>query len=97
MIAIAFGTINIVGGFLVTDRMLRCQVQRKPRGRRRRGPKEKANERGPFASSFLQNENFLDVLYIIAFSLFIQGLRGSRGRRPRSAATGSPRSAWRSR
>ncbi|HEX2415943.1 MAG TPA: NAD(P) transhydrogenase subunit alpha [Thermoleophilaceae bacterium] len=30
MIAIAFGTINIVGGFLVTDRMLEMFRQRKP-------------------------------------------------------------------
>jgi len=31
------------------------------------------------ASSFLQEQNFLDVLYIIAFALFIQGLRGLSG------------------
>jgi NAD(P) transhydrogenase subunit alpha len=30
VIAIAFGTINIVGGFLVTDRMLEMFKQRKP-------------------------------------------------------------------
>ena len=30
VIAIAFGTINIVGGFLVTDRMLEMFRQRKP-------------------------------------------------------------------
>ncbi len=30
MIAIAFGTINVVGGFLVTDRMLEMFKQRKP-------------------------------------------------------------------
>ena len=30
LIAIAFGTINIVGGFLVTDRMLEMFRQRKP-------------------------------------------------------------------
>jgi H+-translocating NAD(P) transhydrogenase subunit alpha len=35
VIAIAFGTINIVGGFLVTDRMLEMFG-----GRRRREPKE---------------------------------------------------------
>ena len=41
VIAIAFGTINIVGGFLVTDRMLEMfKSKPKPpprRGRRRRG------------------------------------------------------------
>ncbi|MCU1687586.1 MAG: transhydrogenase subunit alpha [Amycolatopsis sp.] len=30
VIAIAFGTINVVGGFLVTDRMLAMFKQRKP-------------------------------------------------------------------
>ena len=30
MIAIAFGTINVVGGFLVTDRMLGMFKGRKP-------------------------------------------------------------------
>ena len=35
MIAIAFGTINVVGGFLVTDRMLEMFRQRpeRPAGR----------------------------------------------------------------
>ena len=32
VIAIAFGTINVVGGFLVTDRMLEMFKPRKPRG-----------------------------------------------------------------
>ena len=32
VIAIAFGTINIVGGFLVTDRMLEMFKSRKPAG-----------------------------------------------------------------
>ena len=36
MIAIAFGTINIVGGFMVTDRMLGMfRGPPKPQGRRR--------------------------------------------------------------
>src|SRR3982751_6272420 len=33
VIAIAFGTINVVGGFLVTDRMLEMFKGRKPRAR----------------------------------------------------------------
>jgi H+-translocating NAD(P) transhydrogenase subunit beta len=37
--------------------------------------------------SFLQNQNFLDVLYIIAFALFIQGLRGLSG--PTTAVRGN--------
>src|SRR6195256_6820739 len=39
------------------------------------------------ASSFLQDRSFLDVLYIIAFSLFIQGLRGLSG--PTTAVRGN--------
>ncbi len=41
----------------------------------------------PVMGSFLQNENFLDVLYIVAFSLFIQGLRGLSG--PTTAVRGN--------
>ena len=38
MIAIAFGTINVVGGFLVTDRMLEMfKARKKPE---KRGPTE---------------------------------------------------------
>jgi NAD(P) transhydrogenase subunit beta len=39
------------------------------------------------ASSFLQDRNFLDVLYIVAFALFIQGLRGLSG--PTTAVRGN--------
>ena len=39
------------------------------------------------ATSFLQDQSFLDVLYIIAFSLFIQGLRGLSG--PTTAVRGN--------
>jgi NAD(P) transhydrogenase subunit beta len=43
---------------------------------------------GPvLASSFLQDQSFLDVLYIVAFALFIQGLRGLSG--PTSAVRGN--------
>jgi len=41
----------------------------------------------PLATSFLQDQNFLDVLYIIAFALFIQGLRGLAG--PTTAVRGN--------
>ncbi|MGA2453258.1 MAG: NAD(P)(+) transhydrogenase (Re/Si-specific) subunit beta [Solirubrobacteraceae bacterium] len=41
----------------------------------------------PLATSFLQNQSFLDVLYIIAFGLFIQGLRGLSG--PTTAVRGN--------
>ncbi len=81
MIAIAFGTINIIGGFLVTDRMLEhVQEQADAEAPARTPPHDSL----PLAS-FLQSANFIDVLYIIAFGLFIQGLRGLRARdgRPR--------------
>src|SRR2546423_13609110 len=39
------------------------------------------------ASSFLQDQNFIDVCYIVAFSLFIYGLIQLRG--PRTAVRGN--------
>jgi NAD(P) transhydrogenase subunit beta len=41
----------------------------------------------PLATSFLQSQSFLDVLYIVAFALFIQGLRGLAG--PTTAVRGT--------
>jgi NAD(P) transhydrogenase subunit beta len=41
----------------------------------------------PLATSFVQSQSFLDVLYIVAFALFIQGLRGLSG--PTSAVRGN--------
>ncbi len=41
----------------------------------------------PIATSFLQDQSFLDVLYIVAFALFIQGLRGLSG--PTTAVRGN--------
>ena len=41
----------------------------------------------PLATSFLQDTSFLDVLYIVAFALFIQGLRGLSG--PTTAVRGN--------
>jgi NAD(P) transhydrogenase subunit beta len=41
----------------------------------------------PVLGTFLQNESFLDILYIIAFGLFIQGLRGLSG--PTTAVRGN--------
>jgi NAD(P) transhydrogenase subunit beta len=41
----------------------------------------------PLASTFLQSPSFIAVLYIIAFSLFIQGLRGLSG--PTTAVRGN--------
>ncbi len=41
----------------------------------------------PLATSFLQSESFIYVLYIVAFALFIQGLRGLAG--PTTAVKGN--------
>ena len=41
----------------------------------------------PIATSFLQSESFIYVLYIIAFGMFIQGLRGLSG--PTTAVRGN--------
>ena len=86
VIAIAFGTINIIGGFLVTDRMLEM-FKRKPElpEARRRG----AGGRGQVivATLFLQRLNFIDACYIVAFSLFIYGMSGLTG--PRTAVRGN--------
>jgi NAD(P) transhydrogenase subunit beta len=41
----------------------------------------------PLATSFVQSQSFLDVLYIVAFTLFIQGLRGLAG--PTTAVRGT--------
>jgi NAD(P) transhydrogenase subunit beta len=41
----------------------------------------------PLASTFLQDESFIYVLYIIAFAMFIQGLRGLAG--PTTAVRGN--------
>jgi H+-translocating NAD(P) transhydrogenase subunit beta len=41
----------------------------------------------PFATSFLQSGSFIYVLYIVAFALFIQGLRGLSG--PTTAVRGN--------
>jgi NAD(P) transhydrogenase subunit beta len=41
----------------------------------------------PVATSFLQSESFIYVLYIVAFALFIQGLRGLSG--PTTAVRGN--------
>ena len=71
-IAIAFGTINIVGGFMVTDRML-GMFSRKPK------PKAEADGKGGVADASCAvlepGGDAATALYIVAFSLFIIGVR----------------------
>ena len=46
---------------------------------------------------FLQSSNFIDALYIVAFSLFIYGMSGLTARVRLCAATSWRPWAWRSR
>ena len=69
VVAIAFGTINVVGGFLVTDRMLGMFKGKKPDPKR------------------MSRNDVIQLLYIVAFSMFIAGLHMLRG--PRTAVRGN--------
>ena len=76
VIAIAFGTINVIGGFLVTDRMLAMFKGKKP--------EEGDPVRQPIRP---EPRDVVNLLYIVAFSMFIMGLRMLRG--PRTAVRGN--------
>ena len=73
-VAIAFGTINVVGGFLVTDRMLGMFKGKQSRCRR----PDAGGGRRP-------NDYLVSVLYVVAFALFIYGLMGLTGPQDRGA------------
>ena len=75
VVAIAFGMINVVGGFLVTDRML-GMFSRRPGSTTRSGPRTAA-----------VTIVVVPLLYIVAFALFILGLSGPH--RPRTAVRGN--------
>ena len=87
-IAIAFGTINIVGGFMVTDRMLGMFV-RKPSSRSRsedearRGCRREPPIVRPSAPHRATSST---RRYIVAFSLFIFGVGRAR---PTTASRGN--------
>ena len=92
VIAIAFGTINIVGGFLVTDRMLEM-FKRKPQP----APKD-GSRSDPVATSFVQQRELPPrPLHRRVRALHLRADAGSPARGPPCAATASPRWAWRSR
>ena len=84
-IAIAFGAINIVGGFMVTDRMLGMFVQKAEAEGRRLDGKDGA-EMIPLAV-LEPGGDAATALYIVAFSLFIIGLK--RGTHPTTAKQGN--------
>ena len=82
-IAIAFGTINIVGGFMVTDRMLGMFARKpKPKPKRRAGRGDRASR------SARAGRRRRDPAYILAFSLFIFGVR--QGTHPTTAKQRQP-------
>jgi hypothetical protein len=65
-VAIVFGMINVVGGFLVTDRMLGMfKATEPPAAATRSGPTARA-----------EMTVVVPLLYIVAFALFIYGLSG---------------------
>ena len=72
-VAVVFGTLNVIGGFIVTDRMLGMFKGKKKPGRKTR--------RG-------RQMNYLVIgLYVISFALFIYGLMGLTG--PKTAVRGN--------
>ena len=81
-VAVVFGTLNVVGGFVVTDRMLGMFKGKKPaKARLGRSAAPHGNER---ASAM----NYLVVLlYLVAFAMFIYGLMGLTG--PKTAVRGN--------
>ncbi len=94
-LAIAFGTINVVGGFMVTDRML-GMFRRKPK---QQSPAESSAAASGFQPGLLRadiahrqlsapSSEFVTASYILAFSLFIFGVRqGTAPRPPPAVAT----------
>ena len=75
VIAIAFGTINVVGGFLVTDRMLGMFKGRKP------DPQKPEADDEPGSTG-------VNLLYIVGFALFIVG--PAHGARPAHGGARQP-------
>ena len=83
-IAIAFGAINIVGGFMVTDRMLGMFSQKAEAESRRRREGRRIDDP---AAVLEPGGDGATALYIVAFSLFIIGVK--RGTHPTTAKQGN--------
>ena len=74
-VAVVFGTLNVIGGFIVTDRMLGMfKGKKKAAARQDRGAGRQMNY-------------LVIALYIISFALFIYGLMGLTG--PKTAVRGN--------
>ena len=69
------------------DVQVQAQAGRRETAPSGAGREGRARELRRSASSFLQSESFIYVLYIVAFALFIQGLRGLAG--PTTAVRGN--------
>ena len=83
-IAIAFGTINIVGGFMVTDRML-GMFTRKPKPKTEEAAGRRPKEKMMLADRLAvlkPGGDAATALYIVAFSLFIFGINARAPTRP---------------
>ena len=78
-VALVFGTLNVIGGFLVTDRMLGMF-----KGKKKELPAAQARA---LNDEELTATYLVDVLYIFAFALFIYGLMGLTG--PKTAVRGN--------
>ena len=76
-VALVFGTLNVIGGFVVTDRMLGMFKGKKPAAAKAR----------LIDRTGKRDELSRHVLYIIAFALFIYGLMGLTG--PKTAVRGN--------
>ncbi len=90
-IAVTAATINVVGGFLITDRMLKM-FRREPKlGPGKAVEKAASREPGPMSARDL----VIEAIYLAASVLFILGLKSLShpDRRPARACS-RPRWAW---
>ena len=89
-VAVVFGTLNVIGGFVVTDRMLGMFKGKKKAVQRRcgcSGPRRSRRIQLARPTIGGQMNYLVTVLYIIAFALFIYGLMGLTG--PKTAVRGN--------
>ncbi len=84
-VAMILAAANVVGGFVVTDRMLEMFKKREP-------PRSDTDEEGTGVS-----QNTSNLAYLVTIICFILALRFLSSPTTRGAGTGSARSAWRSR
>ncbi|MBK8293328.1 MAG: NAD(P)(+) transhydrogenase (Re/Si-specific) subunit beta [Solirubrobacterales bacterium] len=81
-IAIVFGTINVVGGFMVTDRMLEMFG-----GKKKKKAEPGRGDEVMTLAALAPDGSAVGLLYIVAFSLFIYGIK--LGTHPTTARRGN--------